>query len=221
MAQRVSVRITRFSATIALALLAGACAKPRAKTPTADRVQRVAPDLSGARVMVFPIQGSGLGGGGVGSAAAGPLRAVPAALDEEIATALAKRGPGVHWVQARELDRLIARTPSLGIDPRSLAVASFRRAQVTMIGDPLYGDLSRLGSIFDARYALIPVTAAYVPQADGTGRIEIAAALIATFGADVLWYGIAAGDTGAANDSAVVASAARKLAQLIAPARKQ
>ncbi len=208
-------------ATFMLALLlTGACSTAHPQMPTPAKVQRRAPDLGGAKVMVFPVQGSGLGGGGVGTGAAAPLRPVPVVLDAEIATALAARG-GARWVQARDIERMLARTPSLEIDIHGLAVASFRRAALDMIGDPLYGDLRRIGSIFDAQYALVPVTAAYVPQADGTGRIEIAAALIDTSGADVLWYGVAAGDNGAAGDSAVVASAARKLAQLIAPPRPE
>ena len=197
-------------ALFALAVVLAACAKHHAPPPVANKLVRHAPDLSGNKVMLFPVQGSGMGGGGVGTKAAGPLQRVPAVLDSAIADALSAKAPDVRWVGRAQLERVLARSPMLSVDLHALAVASFRRAQVEMIGDPLYGDLRTLGGIVDARFALVPVTAAYVPQADGTGRIEIAVALIDTSLADVLWYGVAAGSNGAANDAAAATSAAEQ-----------
>jgi hypothetical protein len=94
--------------------------------------------------------------------------------------------------------------------------------KVTQIADPLYGDLRRLGAITDTRYALVPVTAAYVPLADsiGPGRVEIAAALIDTSRALVIWYGVAAGSPGPITEPTVIASAAQRLADQLNPAGK-
>jgi hypothetical protein len=186
--------------------------------PAPDAPPMPAPDLTGQKVMLFPVQGSGMVGGGVGTDGVARARPVPASLDAEIAFWLSDRAPGVRWFGPKELDRVIARSPGLGLNLRNLAVEAFRRMRVTQISDPLYGDLRRLGAITDTRYALVPVTAAYVPLAEGEGRIEIAAALIDTSRALVIWYGVAAGSTGPATDEAVVSSAAQRLAEQITPA---
>src|SRR5690606_41240524 len=83
------------------------------------------------------------------------------------------------------------------------------------IGDPLFGDLRRLGALVDARYALLPVSAEFVPGPDGTGRVELAAAIIDTLGGRVLWYGVVAGAPGSRSEPAVLASAARRLASAV------
>jgi hypothetical protein len=153
--------------------------------------------------MVLPVQ-PGAGG-------------VPDGLDDEIAYWLGDRGQRVRWVFPPEIERALARSPGLDIRLDALAVASFHRAEVKRIGDPLFGDLRRAGAIVDARYALLPVAAGYVPGTDGDGRVEIAVAIIDTIGGAVLWYGIVAGEPGGEDDRAVVASAARRLAQTLFP----
>jgi hypothetical protein len=84
-----------------------------------------------------------------------------------------------------------------------------------MIGDPLYGELRRVAALMDARVALLPIGALWVEEQAGTGRVHLAAALIDTFGGDVVWYGVVAGHPGARGDPAVLASAAQALAVLI------
>ncbi len=186
----------------ALLLVLTGCASHRAPTPETSR--RMAPDLTGRVVMVLPAQGG---------AGARP----PIGLDDEIRYWLGDRAPDVQWVFPLQLRSVLERTPALSdIHINALSVSHFRGAEVRRIGDPLFGDLRRLGAVVDARYALVPVTAAYVPGDTVPGRVEVAAALIDTLGGDVLWYGVAGGDRGDERDPRVIASAARALAGKVA-----
>lgn len=194
------IRIARRAATGFALAAALACASR--EPPSADRPPPPPPDLAGLTVMVLPVQPGRTG--------------APAGLDAELGYWLAERAPGVKWVFPDALDRVVARSPGLGITPRTLAVAGFGRMALQRIGDPLYGDLRRLGALVDARIALLPVGGGYVPRADG-GRIEVAAAIIDTVDGDVLWFGVVGGEPGDEGSTAVVASAARALALTLFP----
>jgi hypothetical protein len=137
-------------------------------------------------------------------------------LDREIAYWLGERAPRVKWKFPPEIERALARSPSIEVDIHALSVAVFHRAQVQIIGDPLFGDLRRVGALVDARYALVPVAAAFVPNAAGQGRVELSVALIDTVGGRVLWFGVMAGQPGPPGSPATAASAAGALANLIA-----
>jgi hypothetical protein len=63
-------------------------------------------------------------------------------------------------------------------------------------------------------YLSAPDTAAADTQ---PGRVEVAVALIDTFGGRVLWYGVMAGEPGAEGSGDVAASAARAVAQTLLP----
>lgn len=195
------VRRKARAAAVGLAI-AAAAACMRREPPSAGRPAPAPPDLAGRSVMLLPVQpGSG---------------AVPPGLDAELAFWLTERAPGVTWVLPAAIDRALARSPTLGIRPRALAVSSFMRAEVRRIGDPLFGDLRRLGALVQARYALVPVAGAYIPRPEG-GRVEVAAALIDTIGGRVLWFGVVGGEPGDAGSAAVVASAAHALARALFP----
>ena len=199
----------------ALLLAAGAaalaaCGASRA-APSADAPPPPAPDLTGAVVMLLPTQESAFtrdpvdGGGGAGEL-----------LDAELAFWLREHGPHVRWVGPDRLRQHLARSPGLGIDIAHLDVSIFRHAQVKRVGDPLFGDLVRLGSLAGARFALIPTFAAYAPGANGgPGRLELAATLIDCSDGRVYWFGVVAGEPGAPGDRATVASAAQALARAL------
>jgi hypothetical protein len=182
-----------------LLLLAAAAGCGGRQAPTADRPARPAPDLTGHAVMVLPVQGT-----------------APAGLDGEIGFWLEEQAPRVRWILPPVLEQTVQRTPGLDVHVRSLAVSAFRRAEVKRIGDPLFGDLRRLGAVVGARYAVVPVYAV-APLDMEAGRIEIAVALIDTVGGDVLWFAVVGGDASPAGDPVAVASAARALARAVAP----
>lgn len=189
-----------------LPLLLAACAKPQ--PPVANRIS-AAPDLSNMGVLVLPVH--------PGAVPAAPVTAPGEVrldgvndLDAEIMYWLRERGGAVRWVFPDAIERMLSRTPALNVKPRALDVAIFRRARVERIGDPLFGDLKRLASVLDARFALVPVAAEYKPASN---RIESAFALIDTTFGDVVWFGVLAGDS--------PADLAQRTASLFSPARRQ
>lgn len=183
-----------------------ACGGRRVEPPSPDQPQAAPPDLTGQRVMVLPAQPAA-GSSTVGAPVPG--------LDEEVAFWLAESAPRVEWVFPPEIERALARSPSLDIHIDALPVGSFHRARVERIGDPLFGDLRALNALVNARYALVPVAAGYVPDTAGGGRVEMNVALIDTIGGRVLWFGAVAGDAAAAGAAEGVASAARSLARIV------
>lgn len=191
----------------ALALL-WACA-PKVAPPSADAAPTAPPPLAGRAVFVLPAQPA------PGAAVAGG-EAVPG-LDADIGYFLAERAPGVRWVLQPAVERAAANAPTLRIRPRELAVAAFHRMKVERIGDPLFGELHTLGVLLEARLALLPYAAAWVPEPGGAlGRVELGVALIDTSDGDVLWAGVVAGERAAPGSPGATASAASALARLLA-----
>ena len=210
--------IRRFLVLLSLTL--AACATTRAAPPSADERQRPFPDMGGRTVMLLPVQ------------AATPLVAPPEAadtsrqsvtlsgdvlreLDAELAFWLADRAPRITWIDAAAVERAAERAPVLNVRPRDLAIRDFLRARLESIGDPLYGDLRGISMLVDARIALLPIGAVWIPERDGTGRIHLALALIDTFGGRVAWQGVIAGAPTAAIDAAAVAALAQATAETV------
>ncbi len=147
-------------------------------------------------------------------------------LDAELAYWLQQRAPRTQWVLRPAMEHVLKSTPEWSINLDALAVGQFAYMEVERIGEPLFTDLRRLSAMLDARFALVPVGAAWVAGApgaekgkkvDGQGHVEIAAAIIDTFDGSVLWYGVVAGDASATLDRAAVATAAQALARALVP----
>jgi hypothetical protein len=138
-------------------------------------------------------------------------------LDAELEYWLADYAPGVRWIFPPALERSLTRSSMIEVPIHALAVSSFHYAQVERIGDPLFGDLRRAGAVVNARYALLPISGAYLPAESGPGRVELAVALIDTVGGGVLWYGVVAGDRGELQEPGTIATAARALATSLFP----
>jgi hypothetical protein len=203
---------------VALVLLAVACS--RTTMPGASDPQPPIPDLAGRTIMVLPVQLAvpTIGLPQAADPAVPPALLSPAmlqALDGELGYWLQERAPRTRWVEASAVEAAVARTPMLEVNPRGLTIRDFQRARLESIGDPLYGELRRLGALMDARAALLPVGALWVAERTGGGRVHLVLALIDTVGGDVLWYGAIAGTQGERGDAAVVASVAQAVAQAI------
>jgi hypothetical protein len=196
------------------------CACSSRTPPAADTQQRAFPDMGGRRVMLLPVQN------------VIPLVTAPATVDTtrepaslpgdtrttleaELGFWLPSNSPRVEWVLPDAVERAVQRSPAIDVRVRDLAVRDFLRARLTSVGDPLYGELRRVAALLDARYALLPIGAVWIPEQGGGGRIHVALALIDTMGGNVLWSGVAAGTTGTIDDPAVAASAAEAVARLI------
>ncbi len=207
-ARRRSTRLLAVAAATALAACGG-----KAHAPPSPDAPPPPPSLAGATVMLMPLQDAAyarmptLGSGGAGEQ-----------LDAELAYWLAERGAGVRWVPPARLREVLGRSPGLGIDIANLDIAAFRRAQVQRVGDPLFGDLVRLGALVNARFALIPAFAGYRPGADGEpGRLELAAIVIDCTDGRVHWFGLVVGEPGPAGAQATAATAAQALARALFP----
>jgi len=213
-------------AALALVLASAACAH-RAPPPSADAPPPGPLVLGGTIVMVLPAQ--------PGRGASPDLAA---AFDAELAFWLADRAPRVHWIPAADVERLVRNAPAIRVDVHDLDVRAFEGMRVRRIGDPLFGDVHNLGGVLDARLALIPASLAYLMPADsatlpvvpGTGgkpparpvipapgRMEVTAAVVSTFGGEVVWLGVVAGEPAAVDSPQAVASAARALARALLP----
>jgi len=204
-------RTTSLLAAAVAATLA-ACGGKRQAPPSPD-APPPPPSLFGATVMLMPLQDAAYarlpaqGGGGAGEQ-----------LDAELAYWLAERGAGVRWVPPERLREVLSRSPGLGIDIANLDIGVFRQAQVQRVGDPLFGDLVRLGALVNARFALIPAFAGYRPGPDGQpGRLELAAILIDCTDGRVHWFGLVAGQPGPAGARSTAATTAQALARALFP----
>lgn len=161
------------------------------------------PDLSGQTLLLLPPQGVEMGLSGV---------------EAELAFSVAERGGRVRWVLPSELRQALSRSPGVPSDPDRLPVGMFLRAEVRRVGDPLYGDLRRLGALVSAGTALIPVAVRHREGvAGGPGAVEISAALVDIRTGRVHWFGVVEGEPGAFGAPAAMASAAAALVRRVSP----
>jgi hypothetical protein len=206
----------RTAAFIVVFMLAACASSPA--PPAADTAQQPFPDIGGQRVMMLPVQQVVPAISPPATAdTTRPMLALSSeslrAIEAELAYWLPEQAPRVRWVLPDALERAVQGSAALdGITVRDLPVRDFQRSRLQSIGDPLYGDLRRVAVVTDARLALLPIGAVWIPETAGAGRVHLAAALIDTMGGRVLWYGVAASSPGERDDPAVAASAARALA---------
>jgi hypothetical protein len=187
--------------------VAAACGGPKAPPPMPKAAS--APSLRGAKVLVFPVQNGPVP---TGEPNARHFPAERAAIDAEIAYWFKQHANAATWLLPENIDRTIARSPTLNIEARNLAVGSFQRAQVRRIGDPLFGDLARLAAVFSAQVAVIPVAAEYVGADAASAVLNIATAVIDPTDGDVIWFGVIAGTEAGVDSNAAIASAAQAFA---------
>lgn len=171
------------------------------QAPSAGSTQGVVPDLRGRRVMVFPVQ--------IGSR-------VPGDASPEIAFVLRNRTSEVAWVFSDEMEAIKERSPAIDVAVRGLPVGVFLSAEVQRIGDPLYGQLRRMGALVDSDIALIPVTVrAGAEGVGGTSVVEIVATIVNVRTGRVIWFGVVGGRPGSVADFGTVASAVEALVETL------
>jgi hypothetical protein len=183
--------------TLLAAVLAYGCGGT-GEAPAAGDFAGFIPDLRGERVMVFPVQ---IGGG------------VPGDADPEIEFALRSRTEAVEWIFPDELESALARSPAVDSSVRGLPVGFFLRAEVERIGDPLFGQLLRMGALANSEIALIPVTVrAGAEGVDGESVVEIVATILDVRSGRVIWFGVVSGRPGSVADFGSLASAVESFA---------
>lgn len=157
------------------------------------------PDLRGSVVMVLPFQD-----------VTGPRGDV----DAELAFALQGRGRGVTWILPPRLQEALDRSPGLGGRIRGLSVGAFGAAEVKRVGDPLYGDLRRVGSLVDAEVALLPLRV-WVHTGGQGSRLRASAALLHVRTGRVLWFGLVEGEARDPAEPGALAAVVERLAQTL------
>ena len=193
-------RATRAIGTLLATVMAFGCAGT-AQPPSVGDSNGFVPDLRGVRVMVFPMQ----------------LQAgMSVEVDQEITIALRSGSSDVAWIFSDEIEAIVTRSPSVDTAVRGLPVSIFLSAEVRRVGDPLYGQLRRLGALTNSDIALIPV--AIGPGALGADEelvVEIAATIVNVRTGQVVWFGIVGGRPGPVADFGLVASAVEELAETL------
>jgi hypothetical protein len=199
---RPSMLLGSAAGLILLAVLVG-CGGRSAPPPGPGFETGIVPDLRGQRVMVLPFQ---LRRGG------------HADVDAEFLFALRSRPVAAEWMGPGELQDALARNPGTGVRLDALNVQPFLMGEVRRIGDPLFGELYRLGTLLDARLAVLPVEVRSRPEGDEGDRVvEAGAAVLDTRTGHVLWYGIMEGPPGPPGDRAATVGALEALAGRILP----
>ena len=174
------------------------CGGGTVEAPTAGTFRGFPPDLRGRRVMVFPVQ---------------MRMGVRDDADPEIAFAFRERSDEVEWVFPDELEAALARAPGVQTRVTGLPVGMFLRSEVRRVGDPLFGQLRRLGEMTRAEVAFIPVALRVGADEAGEGSaVEIVSTILDVRSGRVVWFGVVAGTPGPATDFASIASAVENLA---------
>lgn len=184
---------------VGLLVLAGCSG--RTVVPEAGYQTGSVPELRSARVLLLPVQ---------------ILRGGNQGFDEELPFALRSRGQGGDWVDAESILETVRRNPELRLELDRLPVRPFLQAEVRRVGDPLFGDLYRLGVLMNARYAVLPVELRERPE-EGGFAVEVVAALLDLRTGHVLWHGILDGTPAPSRSLQGTASVAERLAARLLP----
>ena len=203
MTRRAGFRVFGAAAVaVGLAICAGACASVPQGPPEAGQQRGGLPMLSGQDALLLPVQRPDL-----------PREAV----DRELAFALEARGGGVEWIGPEEMRRLMGRSV-MDIPIDRLPIDMFFQAEVTRVGDPVYGMLRRVAALTDATVALIPLSVVIRPASEGVEPgLESMATLLDLRTGRVLWLATveAPGDP---DEPATLARLADALARALQPA---
>ncbi len=189
--------------SMALVPAVAACASAAPQGPPEAGEQRGGlPMLSGQEVLLLPVQRPDLD---------------REAVDREFAFALEARAGGVEWIGPDEMRRVMGRSV-MDVPIDRLPIDMFFQAEVTRVGDPVYGMLRRVAALTDATAALIPLSVVMRPEATGVEPgLESMATLLDLRTGRVLWLATveAPGDPEA---PATLARLADVLARALQPA---
>jgi hypothetical protein len=199
-ARKRSARRLTLGTALFLASTLAACGPRTVSRPEAGYERGAVPDVAGTQVIVLPLQ--------IGADEYPDL-------DHEIEYAFGDVGADVAWVFPAELRAALSRNPGMDLSVDNLPVRDFLLGELRRVGDPLFGDLYRLGVLMQASYVLIPVEAHANRGGQGVS-LELTAALVEARSGYVRWFGVVEGGEGAPGDVYVSATAADALARRVA-----
>ncbi len=184
----------------AIALLAAGCGARNVAVLLEPGYERGGvPDLAGARVMVFPLQGGG--------------DAYPD-LDTEIEYALGQAVGEATWLFSGELEEALSRNPGTELSVRNLPVRRLLLEEVERIPDPLFGQVYRFGALTGASYALLPIEVQATQGVEGS-FLELTSVLVDARSGYILWLGVVRGTEGEERELVRSATVAAELARRV------
>ena len=196
---------------LACALMAlGSFAACGGKKPPPGQVApavSVAPmDLGGQRVLILPVQ----------SASGVPFNRE--IITEEILAAIHARDTRTQWIDPARLRRSLASSPNFAPDPAALPNDRYEVHGQRRIQGPLADALRRYMALTEARLVVVPRSAMLMTPDSGAAFVRLNAAVVDARTGFVVWFGEADGRPAAADDRALIASAAQALAvRLVIP----
>lgn len=149
-------------------------------TEAAAQEEHVVPQIpAGVKVAVVPVQGvaplpSGAWPGGARSRA--DTRSM---MSSELTFALSESEAGRRWAGPEALVRMLERNPTMGTDPRRLAVRSLAALESgeDRIPGPLHSQLRQISALAGVRLVVIPLLLEWRPAeaADSAGAADLGA----------------------------------------------
>jgi len=147
------------------------------------------------------------------------------AVNAELAFAFAERRGAEKWAMPAAVVRRARRNPLLRIDPERLAFQGLLVPIEGQIYEPLHRQLRALAALFDSRFVVLPLFLRVVadpPAAEGaappgTVHAVLRVAMIDVRRSELLWHGEIAGESGAPDSPALLATLAAAVARRLAP----
>ncbi|MDT8367628.1 MAG: hypothetical protein RQ745_00350 [Longimicrobiales bacterium] len=194
--------MTPLVVSLVVALAGSGCASTPAGPPAPGEARGAVPSLGGVEVLVLPVQRT---------------RVDREAADRELAFALTTRGPAVTWIGPVEIERRVSQS-AMNLSLDRLPIDAFFQADVTRVGDPVYGILRRAASLTGALYAIIPLSLAPSPSSGPEAKpgLEVMATLIEIRTGTVFWIGTLSAE-GDPADPATLARLMDELARTLLP----
>jgi hypothetical protein len=100
------------------------------------------------------------------------------------------RAPEVTWLGPAALRQIARRSTGLGTDPDRMGHAVLRDQGLKVVPDPLRSQIRTLTALADARFALVPAAAVFLPDPAGV-KLELHLVLVDTRTGAPVWRSIA------------------------------
>jgi hypothetical protein len=130
--------------------------------------------------------------------------------DSLVGEELQARAPEVSWVLPPQLRKVARRSAGFVEDPDQMGHAILRSPGLDKIPDPLRSSLRGLVGLIGGRYALVPASLGFGPEANGQIRADLTLVLADSRSGKVLWRSLAHG-RGTSPDQALTAAVAAVL----------